>query len=107
GSESPWLEWEALFAADPDVIVALPCGFDLARTRAELAPLTERPAWRGLRAVREGRVFVTDGSQYFNRPGPRLVDSLEILAEILHPAEFAPAHRGSAWQVFASGDPSG
>ena len=96
----------ALVAADPDVIVAIPCGFDLARTRVELAPLTERPGWGELRAVREGRVYLTDGSQYFNRPGPRLVDSLEILAEILHPAEFAPAHRGSAWQSLDADTPA-
>ncbi len=98
GAHSPWLELAELAAADPDVIVALPCGFDLARTRAELPPLAERPEWQALRAVREGRVYLTDGNQYFNRPGPRLVDSLEILAEILHPGEFAPAHRGTGWQ---------
>lgn len=100
GAHSPWLELEALVAADPDVIIALPCGFDLARTRAEMAGLTARPEWSGLRAVREDRVFVTDGNQYFNRPGPRLVDSLEILAEILHPGEFAPARRGAGWEPF-------
>ena len=100
GAHSPWLEIDALVAADPEVIVALPCGFDLARTRAEMAPLTARPEWSGLRAVREGRVYVTDGNQYFNRPGPRLADSLEILAEILHPEEFAPTRRGADWQPY-------
>jgi iron complex transport system substrate-binding protein len=98
GRHSPWLEWQALRAADPDVIVVLPCGFDLARTRREMAPLTRQPGWSELRAVREGRVFLTDGNQYFNRPGPRLVESLEILAEILHPAEFAARHRGTGWE---------
>jgi iron complex transport system substrate-binding protein len=98
GAHSPWLEMEALVAADPDVIVAMPCGFDLARTRAEMAPLEARPEWQALRAVREGRVFLTDGNQFFNRPGPRLVDSLRILAEILHPEEFTPSLRGAAWE---------
>jgi len=98
GAHSPWLELAELTAADPDVIVALPCGFDLARTRAELPPLAGHPEWQALRAVREDRVYLTDGNQYFNRPGPRLVDSLEILAEILHPGEFAPAHRGTGWE---------
>jgi len=102
GAEAPWLELDALAAADPDVIVALPCGFDLARTRAELAPLAARPEWRALRAVREGRVFLTDGNHYFNRPGPRLVDSLEILAEILHPDEFPPARRGAGWEPIST-----
>jgi iron complex transport system substrate-binding protein len=101
GRHSPWLEWEALKGADPDAIVVLPCGFDLARTRAEMAPLAARPGFAALRAVREGRVFLADGSQYFNRPGPRLVDSLEILAEMLHPGEFPARHRGAGWEPWA------
>ena len=88
GRHSPWLAWQALRAADPDVIVVLPCGFDLARTRREMAPLAAQPGFGELRAVRGGRVYLTDGNQYFNRPGPRLVESLEILAEILHPDAF-------------------
>ncbi len=98
GAHSPWIEWEALGEADPDVIVALPCGFDLPRTRRELVPLTARPEWKALRAVREGRVFLTDGNAFFNRPGPRLVESLEILAEILHPERFAFGHQGRGWE---------
>ena len=98
GAHSPWMQWEELRDADPDVVVVLPCGFDLARTRAEMAPLLAQPGWGDLRAVREGRVFLTDGHQYFNRPGPRLVESLEILAEILHPDHFPATHRDSAWQ---------
>src|SRR5207247_6638557 len=82
GKHSPWMTWEQLGQRDPDVIVALPCGFDLATTRSEMAGLTAHPAWKRLQAVRKGCVFVTDGNQYFNRPGPRLVESLEILAEI-------------------------
>jgi len=100
GQHSSWLEWEALRAADPDVIVVLPCGFDLARTRHEMAPLAAQPGFGELRAVRAGRVFLTDGNQYFNRPGPRLVESLEILAEILHPAEFPAKHLGTGWQPY-------
>ena len=98
GAHSPWLEWEALVAADPDVIFLMPCGFDIERTRGELAPFLDRSGWSELRAVREGRVYVGDGNQYFNRPGPRLVDSLEILAEILHPDHFPARYRGSGWQ---------
>jgi iron complex transport system substrate-binding protein len=102
GSHSPWLEWDALREADPDVIVLMPCGFDLARTRRELAPLAARPGWSGLRAVRAGRVHGTDGNAFFSRPGPRLVESLEILAEILHPEVFDFGHRGRAHEIAAS-----
>ena len=98
GEHSPWIEWDALAAADPDVIVLMPCGFDIARSRDELCSLTEQSAWRGLTAVRERRVFVADGNQYFNRPGPRLVESAEIMAEILHPGRFDFGHAGRGWQ---------
>jgi iron complex transport system substrate-binding protein len=97
GRHSPWLDLDALAAAEPDVIVILPCGFDIARTRVELPALTRRKQWRGLRAVANGAVFLLDGNQYFNRPGPRLVESLEILAEILHPKRFPSRHEGSGW----------
>jgi len=101
GAHSPWIGWEDLCRADPDVLVVLPCGFDLERSREELDVLRARPEWAGLSAVRRGRVFVTDGNHYFNRPGPRLVDSLEILGEILHPDHFAALHRGEGWQPLA------
>jgi iron complex transport system substrate-binding protein len=97
GQHSPWLEWEALRAADPATIVILPCGFDIERTRRELPALTGRPAWGELRAVRNSRVYLTDGNQYFNRPGPRLVDSLEILFEVLHPEQPGYGHEGRGW----------
>jgi iron complex transport system substrate-binding protein len=98
GAHSPWLEWSALRDADPDVLMLLPCGFDLARTRAELGPLRALPGFAELRAVREGRVHLTDGNQYFNRPGPRLVESLEVLCQLLHPESFEPTLRGSGWE---------
>jgi iron complex transport system substrate-binding protein len=100
GSHSPWISWAALRAADPDVLVILPCGFDLARTRAELAPLRAQPGFAELRAVRERRAFLVDGNQYMNRPGPRLVDSLQILGELIHPEAFPPALRGAGWEPF-------
>jgi iron complex transport system substrate-binding protein len=98
GQHSRWLEWEELLAADPEHLIILPCGFDIARVRAELPAVTADPRWQRLAAVRHGKVWVTDGNAFFNRPGPRLVESLEILAEILHPAQFAFGHRGSGWQ---------
>ena len=85
GKHSPRMSWEELVRADPEVIVVMPCGWDPERTRPEMHWLTDRPEWGQLRAVRNSRVHLTAGNQYFNRPGPRLVESLEILAAILHP----------------------
>ncbi len=97
GKHSPWLSWEALAEADPDAVLAMPCGFDIARTLKELPALARHPRWTALKAVRAGRVFAADGNQYFNRPGPRLVESLEILAEVLHPGAFRFGHVGRGW----------
>ena len=98
GRHSPWMTWEELAAAGPDVIIVAPCGFDLARTEQEMYWLTGRPEWKSLRAVESGNVYLADGNQYFNRPGPRVVETFEILTEILHP-EIAPRHRGSGWRA--------
>ncbi len=108
GKHSPWMTMEELVAADPDVVVISPCGFDLSRTRQELSVLTARPEFRGLRAFREGRVALADGNQYFNRPGPRTVGALEILAEILYPGKFdferAPLEDGRrGWEWVSKG----
>ncbi len=106
GKHAPWLEWEALIKADPDVIVFMPCGFDLRRTRHEAEQMAQRPGWSGLSAVKSGRVYLTNGGAYFNRPGPRLSESLEILAEILHPGEFefghAASQAGDGWEQFTA-----
>lgn len=103
GEHSPWMEWEALEEAQPEIIVLMPCGFDIARSRREVPALIGHPAWARLQAVRQGRVFVTDGNQFFNRPGPRLVESAEMLAEILHPETFAFGHEGMGWERLAPG----
>ncbi len=97
GEHSGYLTFERLAAADPDVIAFMPCGFDIERCRAELPVLISHSGWRSLRAVELGRVFVTDGNQFFNRPGPRVVESAEILAELLHPDVADFGHRGTAW----------
>ena len=98
GAHSPWLSWRQLCDADPDVVLLMPCGFDIPRTRRDLPVLANKPEWQNLRAVQSGRVFLADGNQFFNRPGPRLVESLEILAELLHPDLFSFGHEGSGWQ---------
>jgi iron complex transport system substrate-binding protein len=98
GKHSPWMTWDELCQRDPEVIFVAPCGFDLKRTRQEMPALTRRPDWSELCAVRAGRVYLADGNQYFNRPGPRLLESLEILAEVLHPGTFSFGHEGPGWQ---------
>lgn len=99
GQHSPWLEWDALVAADPDVIVMMPCGYQIPQALADLAPLTSRPDWRCLSAVRSGRVFVADGHHFFNRPGPRLVESARIIAEVL---DDPTPSEGKGWRRLAS-----
>jgi len=102
GLHSPWMTWDELIQADPDVIIAMPCGFDLERTRREMYWLTEKPEWPRLRAVGGGKVYLADGDQYMNRPGPRVVESLQILAEILHPDAFEPKLEGLGWQRWSA-----
>jgi len=85
GAQSPWITWEAVAAADADVILVAPCGYDIPTTAREMGVLCGDAVWEGLRAVREGRVYLADGNAFFNRPGPRLVESAEVIAEILHP----------------------
>jgi len=99
GQPSVPFEWDTLIASNPDVIVFMPCGFDLTRTRQEAELLTQRSEWQKLHANQTGRVYITDGNSYFNRPGPRLVDSLEILAEILHPEIFDYGYKGTGWEL--------
>jgi iron complex transport system substrate-binding protein len=94
GKHSPWMSWEELVASDPDVILVAPCGFDLERTEKEMYWLTQRPEWEKFAS----RVFLADGNQYFNRPGPRLVETLQIVAEVLHPELFEPSFEGGAWR---------
>lgn len=103
GKHSPWLDWSDLCGCDPDCLIVMPCGFDLDRTEKEMYWLTERPEWKSLRAVTVGQVYLADGNQYFNRPGPRVVETLQILAEILHPTFFEPDFEGSGWRKFDFG----
>ena len=91
GIHSPWITWEELLAKDPDIIIVAPCGFDIARTRSEMHWLTSRPDFASLKAVRTGSLFVADGNQYFNRPGPRVVETLEIIVRIIDWAQRASA----------------
>jgi iron complex transport system substrate-binding protein len=99
GKHSPWMSMEALVASDPDVIVVMPCGWGIDKARSEMGSLERDSRWGALRAVRERRVFCVDGNQYFNRPGPRLVDSLGILAEIFHESD--AREQGEGWVKYS------
>ena len=85
GRHSTYHAWPDVLAYDPEVIVISPCGFDLNRTLEEARALAQVPGWSNMTAVRTGRVYAIDGNAYLNRSGPRLVDSLEIVAHLLHP----------------------
>ncbi len=100
GQHSPWMTWQEIIEADPDILIALPCGFDITRTRNEMHWLAGRKDWQSLRAVKNGKVFVCEGNQFMNRPGPRLVESLRIFAEIIHPELIPPQMERSGWQRF-------
>ena len=83
GRRSPWLTWQELIEADPDVLILAPCGFTLERTLLDLPLLQQHEAWQALRAVKSGQVYAVDGNYYLNRSGPRLVESTRILAHII------------------------
>jgi len=84
--------WEDFVAADPEFLFLLPCGFDAERALSEAGVLVVRPEWQRLRAVRNGATYVLDGNAYFSRPGPRVIDGIELLASLLHPERvLAPA----------------
>jgi iron complex transport system substrate-binding protein len=83
GHPSAWITWDDLVGADPDIIIVAPCGFRIEDSQRDLHLLSANPKWSSLRAVRDENVFIVDGNQFFNRPGPRLVESLEILAGIV------------------------
>jgi iron complex transport system substrate-binding protein len=99
GAHSTAVAWDDVLAADPDVLIVAPCGFDLPRAAAELPALARRPGWSDLRAVRGGRVYAADGNRYFNRSGPTVFDTVGLLAEILHPDAFPPRLLGTAYRA--------
>jgi iron complex transport system substrate-binding protein len=100
GEPSRRTSWDEILAWQPEVLVIACCGFEVERTLRDLPILTARPGWSDLPCVRDDRVFIVDGSAYFSRSGPRLVDSLEILADVLHPESSAgdDSEEGSFWR---------
>jgi iron complex transport system substrate-binding protein len=102
GRPSFRVEWEAIAAAAPEIVVLTVCGFDVLRTCAELPAVTGRPEWRSLPAVAAGRVYATDGSAFFSRSGPRLVDGLEMMAAILNLEPTAAPKRATSPRAAAT-----
>lgn len=95
GERSRTVEWDEIVRFDPEFLIVACCGFNVERTMLDIPLLTQYPGFRELTCVRQNRVFVIDGNAYFSRPGPRLVDSLELLAHTLHP-EIHPLPPGLA-----------
>lgn len=95
GKESRRIEWSAVVDAAPEVLILIPCGLSRAQAIKELPKAVARPGWSMLPAVKRGEVWHADGPSYFNGGGPRLVDGIEILAEILHPEAFPRKHKAA------------
>ena len=98
GQHSPWLSWDELQAADPDVLVLAPCGYALERTMVDVPVLQRHPAWQSLRAVQNRRVYAIDGNAYLHRSGPRLVESAELLGRVLWGEELGVEVDMQAWK---------
>ncbi len=98
GVHSPWLKWEELRSADPDVLVLSPCGFSLERTTVDIPLLQQHPGWQSLRAVQQKRVYAIDGNYYLNRSGPRLVESAELLGHAIWGDQLGVAVDPQAWR---------
>jgi len=96
GAPSRYVTWEEVVAAAPQILVLMPCGFPIERTRRELSILTSQSWWQALPAVRDGRVYLVDGPSYFNRSGPRLIDGIELLAGLFHPEQCGDLLPGAA-----------
>lgn len=101
GEHSPWLEWARMAEAEPDIVVLMPCGYRIEDTLREAAALADHPEWSRLGAVARGDVFAADGHHFFNRPGPRLVESAGILAAIIDAWEAGDGRAGEGWRTLS------
>ena len=100
GEHSHYFDWSVIPDANPDIIVVMPCGFGIDRSMNEMHLLTKKPGWKQLKAVKNNQVYVADGNHFFNRPGPRVAESAEILSEIFHPNLFPAQHLGTGYIKF-------
>jgi len=99
GAPSVQVPWSRIVDARPEILVLSCCGYDVERTLADVRILRGYPSWEALPAVRDGRVYAVQGGAYFSRPGPRIVESLEIMAHIVHPELFARAPAGALVRI--------
>ena len=102
GTDSNFCSWDEIKKTNPEIIIIMPCGFGIKRTLEDIHYLQNRKGWQELKAVKENKVFAVDGNQYFNRPGPRLIDSAEILAEIIHSDYYERKFSEDAWLTIDS-----
>jgi iron complex transport system substrate-binding protein len=102
GKHSPYVEWQQIYDSNPDVLIVAPCGFAINRTLQEIDLLLNLPGWRDLTAVKNNQVYIADGNAYFNRSGPRIVDTIEMLAEMITPKYFNFGYEGEGWIKFES-----
>tara|TARA_B100000795_G_C22787708_1_gene435375 strand:+ start:1248 stop:2177 length:930 start_codon:yes stop_codon:yes gene_type:complete len=101
GKDSHWIKFDEIKKFNPDIVIFIPCGFDIKKTNEEVKNLLKLDTpWHDLKAFKDKKIFITDGNQYFNRPGPRLIESLEIFAEIIHPNFFNFNHQNKGWIDF-------
>ena len=101
GMHSDWSTYDMLFKKDPEKIILMPCGFNINKTIEEIGSMTNIPNWKNLKAVKTGNVFITDGNQYFNRPGPRILDSIKILIEIVSNEKIYFGYKEKGWKKFS------
>jgi len=98
GDDSHWIKFEEIIDQDPEIIIFIPCGFNIEKTKKELDKyMKKNNSLRLLKAYKNNKFYIADGNQFFNRPGPRLIESLEIFAEIIHPKIFNYKHKGVNW----------
>lgn len=101
GKHSPFVQWEDIQLHDPDIIIVMPCGFSIERSMKEIDLLLNRPGFSYLKAAQNNQIYIADGNHYFNRSGPRVVDSIEILAEVIQPKFFSFGYEGEGWIRFS------
>ena len=102
GKHSPWMEYKDLIEKDPHTIIIMPCGYNIQKSIIEIDSLIKQKDWKEINAVQNDKVYITDGNQFFNRPGPRIIESLEILIEIFHNDKTDFKHIDSGWIKFNS-----
>ena len=101
GMHSDWSTYDILFKKDPEKIILMSCGFNINKTIEEMGAMTNIKNWKNLKAVKTGNVFITDGNQYFNRPGPRILDSIKILIEIISNQKIDFGYKVKGWEKFS------